>query len=85
MKSFKYSDNGGKKWKNHGNGRNEEIIENVDIPDQLPANEPDLTLQAWFSPELAYLGMLFILALTCTMCSAAHFKDKWHACIRQLC
>ena len=37
---------------------------------------PDPILLAWFLPQLAYLNMLFILAMACTAGSAGHLKDK---------
>ena len=38
--------------------------------------ESNLTLLAFFPPEIAYLGMLFIIEMVCTACSADHLKNK---------
>ena len=40
---------------------------------QAPSNKPNLTLLAWYLPDLAYLSMLFILEIVCT---ADHLKNK---------
>ena len=37
---------------------------------QAPSDEPNLTLQAWFLRDLAYLSMLFILQVL------EHLKNK---------
>ncbi len=43
---------------------------------QAPSYEPNLTLLAWYLPDITYLSMLFILEMVCTACSADHLKNK---------
>ena len=46
----------------------------------LPSHESNLTLLAWFLPDLAYLSMLFIFEMVCRSSP----KNKYHAQISQL-
>ncbi len=43
---------------------------------QALSYESNLTLLAWFQPEIAYLSMLFILGVVFPACSADHLKNK---------
>ena len=42
-----------------------------------------ITLLASFPIELAYLSKLFIFEISCSACSAGHFKNKLHTLISQ--
>ncbi len=44
--------------------------------DQAPSYEPSFTLLAGFLRNFAFLSMLFILEVLCTVCSAEHLKNK---------
>ncbi len=43
---------------------------------QAPFYESDLTLLAWFLPDIAYLSMLFNLVRVCTAVNADPLKNK---------